>query len=319
MENKEQQILAEIKSMMATLRQQMEMLDAKMAQLQQLTQTDDEELTPIVLDIDTFAEPIEISTEVPAEVPVDESAEESAEESVEVSLEVPVEEPVEIFMEVPVEEPAEEPEELADELAEEPVEGQASDYEDLPTEDEEPAEEPAEEPLEEPAEEPAEEADEEPSDDLPFDLPADEPEEETTEVFAEDPVEELAEESVDLIVEVEEEPLVESQPEPVVEMKPMVKEAIIDVMTERQAWRTDMPGTPVKDVRLAISLHERVLFINHLFSEDPMAFQAAVNRVNASESLEQVVEFVKETYPQWNLESDLVYRFMMAVRRKIRS
>ena len=315
MENKEQQILAEIKSMMATLRQQMEMLDAKMAQLQQLTQTDDEEFTPIVLDIDTFAEPIEISTEVPAEVPVDESAEESAEESVEVSLEVPVEEPVEIFMEVPVEEPAEEPEELADELAEELVEGQASDYEDLPTEDEEPAEEPAEE------------ADEEPSDDLPFDLPADEPEEETTEVFAEDPVEEPAEESVDLIVEVEEEPLVESQPEPVVESqpepvvekKPMVQEAIIDVMTERQAWRTDMPGTPVKDVRLAISLHERVLFINHLFSEDPMAFQAAVNRVNASESLEQVVEFVKETYPQWNLESDLVYIFMMAVRRKIRS
>ena len=306
MENNEQQILAEIRAMMASLRQQMEMLDAKMAQLQQLTQTDEEELTPIVLDIDTFAEPIEISTEVPAEVPVDESAEESAEESVEVSLEVPVEEPVEIFMEVPVEEPAEEPEELADELAEEPVEGQASDYEDLPTEDEDPAEEPAEE------------ADEEPSDDLPFDLPADEPEEETTEVFAEDPVEEPAEESVDLIVEVEEEPLVESQPEPVVEKKPMVQEAIIDVMTERQAWRTDMPGTPVKDVRLAISLHERVLFINHLFSEDPMAFQAAVNRVNASESLEQVVDFVKETYPQWNLESDLVYRFMMAVRRKIR-
>ena len=58
--------------------------------------------------------------------------------------------------------------------------------------------------------------------------------------------------------------------------------------------------------------------INHLFSEDPMAFQAAVNKVNASESLEQVVDFVKETYPQWNLESDLVYRFMMAVRRKIR-
>ena len=95
--------------------------------------------------------------------------------------------------------------------------------------------------------------------------------------------------------------------------------AVIDVMATKHAWRNDMPGTPVKDVRLAISLHERVLFINHLFSEDPMAFQAAVNRVNASESLEQVVEFVKETYPQWNLESDLVYRFMMAVRRKIRS
>lgn len=247
MENKEQQILAEIRTMMASLRQQMETLDAKMAQLQQLTQSDDEELTPIVLDIDTFAEPVEVST-------------------VE-SVEVPVEEPTE-----------------------------------------EPTEEPVEEPANDVVEEPAEDL---PSDDLPFDLPV---EDLPMELVAEE-VEEVAEEPVAEVVE-------EPQPEPVAEQveekKPVVQEAIIDVMTEKQAWRTAMPGTPVKDVRLAISLHERVLFINHLFSEDPMAFQAAVNKVNASESLEQVVEYVKETYPQWNLESDLVYRFMMAVRRKIR-
>ena len=239
MENKEQQILAEIRTMMSSLRQQMEMLDAKMAQLQQLTQSDDEELTPIVLDMDPFTEPVE--------VPVAEPVVESVEEVVEEPVEVPAEEPVE----------------------------------DLP------------------------------EDDLPFDLPAEEPEEE--------PAEELLEESVvEDMPESVEEPVEEPVAEVVEEQKPVVQEAIIDVMTEKQAWRTDMPGTPVKDVRLAISLHERVLFINHLFSENPMAFQAAVNKVNASESLEQVVEYVKETFPQWNLESDLVYRFMMAVRRKIR-
>ena len=239
MENKEQQILAEIRTMMSSLRQQMEMLDAKMAQLQQLTQSDDEELTPIVLDIDPFTEPVE--------VPVAEPVVESIEEVVEEPVEVPAEEPVE----------------------------------DLP------------------------------EDDLPFDLPAEEPEEEPAEELLEEPVDEDLPESV-------EEPVEEPVAEVVEEQKPVVQEAIIDVMTEKQAWRTDMPGTPVKDVRLAISLHERVLFINHLFSENPMAFQAAVNKVNASESLEQVVEYVKETFPQWNLESDLVYRFMMAVRRKIR-
>lgn len=239
MENKEQQILAEIRTMMSSLRQQMEMLDAKMAQLQQLTQSDDEELTPIVLDIDPFTEPVE--------VPVAEPVVESIEEVVEEPVEVPAEEPVE----------------------------------DLP------------------------------EDDLPFDLPAEEPEEEPAEELLEEPVVEDLPESV-------EEPVEEPVAEVVEEQKPVVQEAIIDVMTEKQAWRTDMPGTPVKDVRLAISLHERVLFINHLFSENPMAFQAAVNKVNASESLEQVVEYVKETFPQWNLESDLVYRFMMAVRRKIR-
>ena len=257
MENKEQQILAEIRTMMASLRQQMEMLDAKMAQLQQLTQSDDEGITPIVLDIDAFAEPVEVST-------VD-------------SVEVPTEEP-----------------------AEEPVEDLPSDDLpfDLPIEDV--VEEPVAVVLEEPVEEVVE--------DLPMELVAEEVEEITVEPVAEPEP------------EVESEPEVEQEPvaEPVEEKKPVVHEAIIDVMTEKQAWRTAMPGTPVKDVRLAISLHERVLFINHLFSEDPMAFQTAVNKVNASESLEQVVEYVKETYPQWDLESDLVYRFMMAVRRKIR-
>ena len=220
MENKEQQILAEIRTMMASLRQQMEMLDAKMVQLQQLTQSDDEEVTPIVLDIDTFAQPVDVPSEELVEVSVEDSVEELPMEVVTEEVEDVVE-PEPVVEQVPVAEP---------------------------------------------------------------------------------------------VVEQQSEPI----SEPVEEKKTVVQEAIIDVMTEKQAWRTAMPGTPVKDVRLAISLHERVLFINHLFSEDPMAFQAAVNKVNASESLEQVVDFVKETYPQWNLESDLVYRFMMAVRRKIR-
>ena len=260
MENKEQQILAEIRTMMASLRQQMETLDAKMAQLQQLTQSDDEELTPIVLDIDTFAQPAEVST-------------------VE-SVEAPAEEP-------------------ATDVVEEPVEDLSSD--DLPFDL----------PVEDVVEEPVEAAVEEET----------VLEEHVVEVVAEPVVAEpeIQQETVaETQPEPAPEPVVEKQPEPIEEKKPVVQEAIIDVMTEKQAWRTAMPGTPVKDVRLAISLHERVLFINHLFSEDPMAFQAAVNKVNASESLEQVVEYVKETYPQWNLESDLVYRFMMAVRRKIR-
>ena len=227
MENKEQQILSEIKSMMATIRQQMEMLDAKMAELQQMTRSEDEAVAPIVLDIDTFDLPVE---DIPEEVSA------SAEES----------------------------------------------------------------------------------DDLPFDLPVAEVAENIVDVIEEEHVEEPAIESV---AEPVQEPAVEDLPEEIVleePAKPAVKEAIIDAMTEKQAWRTDMPGTQVKDVRLAISLHERVLFINHLFAEDPMAFQATVNKVNASQSLDEVVEYVKESFPQWNLDSDLVYRFMMAVRRKIR-
>ena len=111
------------------------------------------------------------------------------------------------------------------------------------------------------------------------------------------------------------------EPETVVETaaEPVVKSApIIDTMTDKQAWRTDMPGSPVKDVRSAISLNDRILFINKLFDEDPMAFQEAIGKVNSFETFAQVVEYISSEHSDWNLESDTVYRFMMAVRRKVR-
>ena len=111
------------------------------------------------------------------------------------------------------------------------------------------------------------------------------------------------------------------EPEAVVETaaEPVVKSApIIDTMTDKQAWRTDMPGSPVKDVRSAISLNDRILFINKLFDEDPMAFQEAIGKVNSFETFAQVVEYISSEHSDWNLESDTVYRFMMAVRRKVR-
>ena len=52
MENREQQILSEIKSMMGTIRAQLEMLDAKMAELQQCVDPEDFDNNPIELEID---------------------------------------------------------------------------------------------------------------------------------------------------------------------------------------------------------------------------------------------------------------------------
>lgn len=219
MENKERQILSEIKDMMASLRSQMEALEAKVDELQHLVyqeDTDNDFIDPIDLDID----------DVPAQ-------------------DVP--EPVEV-----------------------------------------------------------------PDDDLPFDdipEPVAEPEPE--------PVPEP--ETV-----VEPEPVVELIPseetEPVVETEPAVTEpkvAVIDSMTDRQAWRTDMAGTHVRDIRSAISLNDRILFINTLFGQDPMAFQESLTKINQMTSLDEVVSHVVAEHPEWDLESETVYRFMMAVRRKV--
>ena len=237
MENKESQILSEIMDMMASIRSQLEMLDAKMAELQNTVGQGDAEAMPIDLDIDDVPEVEEVVNEVVVE-----------EDALPFYDEPVADEPV-------VEEPESEP--VAEEPETEPV-----------------IEEPVAEPV---VEEPVEEDD----DDLP--------------IFAE--------------------------PEPVYEaalVEPKAKTAVIDAMTDKQAWRTDMPGTAVKDIRSAISLNDRILFINNLFAQDPMAFQEALTKINQMTTLDEVVEYVVSEQPGWNLESDTVYRFMMAVRRKVR-
>ena len=248
MENKERQILSEIMDLMTSVRSQLELLDAKMAQLQQLVGQGDTDVTPIDLDIDDL-----LVDPVVEDVPAEDNLQED----------IPVEDTS--VEEVQVEAV---PEEDSAEMVEETIvvveEEQEEKTDDLP-------------------------GDDLPGDDLPFDddLP----------IFAEP-------ESVPV-----------QTPAPV-EMK--TKPAVIDSMTDRQAWRTDMPGTQVKDIRSAISLNDRILFINMLFDQDPMAFQEALTKINQMVSIDEVVEYIVAERPEWNLESETVYRFMMAVRRKIR-
>ena len=116
-------------------------------------------------------------------------------------------------------------------------------------------------------------------------------------------------------------PGVFDQPLPVyaaAQASPKVKPSVAEVMADAHPWRTDMPGTPVKDVRSAISLNDRIIFINHLFDEDPMAFQNVITQINTMTSLDQVEEYLRNGFPSWDFSSELVYRFMMAVRRRVK-
>ena len=220
MENRQQQILSEIKEMMSSIRVQLEQLDAKMAELQYEVDPQTFTSEPIDLNIDDF--PIEVSLEEP----VAETLVEEREEPV-----------VEIFNE--------QVEEVDD---------------DLPF-------------FEEP-------------EDLPVAAP--EPQPVAAPVIVNDVVQASNQKTV-----------------------------VLDAMIAKQAWRTDMPGAPVRDIRSAISLNDRVLFINRLFGEDPVNFQETLNVLNQMGSLDEAVAYLVEAHPSWNLESELVYRFMMALRRKL--
>ena len=94
--------------------------------------------------------------------------------------------------------------------------------------------------------------------------------------------------------------------------------AVMDVMAEKQAWRTDRPGSQVKNVISAISLNDRVLLINVLFREDPIVFQSTISAFNGMTNLDEAISYIQTNFPDWDLNSEPVYRLMMAVRRKLR-
>ena len=97
-----------------------------------------------------------------------------------------------------------------------------------------------------------------------------------------------------------------------------VKPAVMDVMAEKCAWKTDMPGTPVKNVLSAISLNDRILFVNTLFGEDAALFQQTIQIFNTYTTLAEAEAYVRTNFRNWDMNSDVVYRFMMAARRKLK-
>ena len=249
MENRQQQILAEIQELMSSVRSQLEKLDAKMQEFQQCTDPQGDAFAPIDIEIDESY----LEKEVVVETDLDfEVAQEPEPQPVSIEVSEPeiISQPEPVFEPVVIMEP--EPEQIA-----EPI------YEPQP----EPAPLPAMFP----------EGDD---DDLPL--------------FAEpESIFEAAQKS------------------------PRARKAMIDVMEDKQTWRTDMPGAPVKDILSAISLNDRVQFINVLFNEDPALFQQTRARINTLETLDQALDYITSTF-NWDMNSQVVYRFMMAVRRKVR-
>ena len=91
----------------------------------------------------------------------------------------------------------------------------------------------------------------------------------------------------------------------------------VDEETAHLTWRTDKPGLPVKNIRSGISLYDRALFIGTLFKEDYALYDKTIGELNALDTLDEAVDYLLERFPDWNLKSDIVYNFMMAVRKKL--
>ena len=82
-------------------------------------------------------------------------------------------------------------------------------------------------------------------------------------------------------------------------------------------WRKDKPGLKVKNIRSGISLYDRALFIGTLFKEDFSLYENTIRDLNEFVSLDQAVDYIRTHFPEWNLHSDVVYNFMMSIRKKL--
>ena len=281
MENREQQILSEIKVMVASIRTQLQQLDSKMMELQMAVDPENIQAKPIDIDLDDIDMiGMPVTAAVQDDLPFVDTP-----DVVEVAEVTEIADVAEVAIEEPVAEPEVEVQPAVEEVA-----------------DDMPAAEPVEVPVELPDEVPAEpEAEEAPAVEAvvepepALEAPAAEEEDDDMPLFAE--------------------------PQPLFEAalnSPKAKKAVIDVMTDKQAWRTDMAGSPVRDLLSAISLNDRVHFIKTLFRDDAVLFQQTRAKINAMSSLDEVVDYVTANF-DWDMSSQPVYRFMMAVRRKVQA
>ncbi|MBR5700286.1 MAG: hypothetical protein IKX37_04245 [Bacteroidales bacterium] len=141
-----------------------------------------------------------------------------------------------------------------------------------------------------------------------------------------EPVEEPVAEPAPLSYRAEQsEASVSPEPEPVAEPveapaeapAPVKGKSLADLAAERLAWKSDFPGISVKNIRSAISLIDRAQFIAKLFNEDFALYDKTISELNELTTLDEAVQYVTGHFPDWNLSSDIVYSFMMAIRKKL--
>ncbi len=156
---------------------------------------------------------------------------------------------------------------------------------------------------------------------------------------AEDKDEEGPEVEVELIVadEPEEEPVVEQEPaveepiaepepepepvvepEPIVEQEPVVESEPMPTPTPTEKPRpvqTSLFGTPVSDIRQAISLGDRFLFQRELFGGKGELMQKTLDQLDQLSSLGEALTYIGDKF-QWDKESSTYELFVNVLRRR---
>ena len=128
-----------------------------------------------------------------------------------------------------------------------------------------------------------------------------------------------------------EEDEVEDEPEEEVEEdadgeEPAVEEAgdeeVGEPVEERKRdwydWEYDYPAEYVEDLVGSMGINDRLEFIRELFNSNSVEFERDMQHIDQLPNFKTIVSYMRQTHPNWDEESDTVYRFYMHVRRKFR-
>ena len=89
-----------------------------------------------------------------------------------------------------------------------------------------------------------------------------------------------------------------------------------DVDISEPEWMLDEPGPSVDNLSEAITLNDKICFINDLFKGDSEQYYLSVQRLNEFAHFKEALEYTRRAFPHWDEESPEVYRFYMILRRR---
>jgi len=81
-------------------------------------------------------------------------------------------------------------------------------------------------------------------------------------------------------------------------------------------WMKDMPGAPVEELHMAVTLNDKLFFIRELFHGDEDRYSLSMEKLNGFNSFKEALEYTRGAFNDWDEESDAVYRFYMILRRR---
>ncbi len=82
---------------------------------------------------------------------------------------------------------------------------------------------------------------------------------------------------------------------------------------------TKLVETPIKDLRKAIGINDKYVFINELFKGDETAYEASIRTLNNFSVFPEAEQWIKRELVisfSWNHKSDIVQHFNHLVRRR---